>query len=269
MHTAKVVLVTGASSGLGRCIARTLAERGHRVYGTSRKPAGDDGAVRMLELDVACDDSVSRCVAALLAAERRIDVLVNNAGVGLCGSVEDTGLDEVRWQMETNFFGAVRMVRAVLPQMRAQRAGRLIAIGSLGGLVGMPYQPFYSASKFALEGLGEALRLELAGSGIDATSITPGDFKTGFTAARVFARAARSRAHRERMERVVSIYERDERNGADPQRVADLVAKLVAAPRVAVRYSTGRWDQRAAVFAKRLLPAALFERILASTYSIG
>ncbi len=268
MQTPRVVLVTGASSGFGRAIARTLAARGHRVYGTSRAPAGDDGAVRMLALDVASDDSVSRCIEALLADEGRVDVLVNNAGVGLCGSVEDTGLDEVRWQMETNFFGAVRMIRAVLPQMRAQRAGRLIAIGSLGGLVGMPYQPFYSASKFALEGLNEALRLELAGSGIDATSITPGDFKTGFTAARVFARASRSPAHLERMERVVSIYERDECNGADPQRVADLVAKLVAAPRVGVRYSVGRWDQRAAVFAKRLLPAALFERVLASTYSI-
>lgn len=268
MQSPRVVLVTGASSGFGRCIARTLAERGNRVYGTSRTPAGDDGSVRMLALDVASDDSVRRCVEALLAAESRIDVLVNNAGVGLCGSVEDTELDEIRWQMETNFFGAVRMMRAVLAQMRAQRAGRLITIGSLGGLVGLPYQPFYSASKFALEGLNEALRLELAGSGIDATSIAPGDFKTGFTAARVFARASRSPAHEARMARVVSIYERDEQSGADPQRVADLVAKLVAAPRVGVRHSVGRWDQRAAVFAKRLLPAALFERILASTYSI-
>jgi NAD(P)-dependent dehydrogenase (short-subunit alcohol dehydrogenase family) len=268
MQTPKVVLVTGASSGFGRCIARALAGRGHRVYGTSRTPAGDDGPVRMLALDVASDDSVSRCVEALLAAEGRIDVLVNNAGVGLCGSVEDTALDEIRWQMETNFFGAVRMMRAVLPQMRVQRAGRLITISSLGGLVGLPYQPFYSAGKFALEGLNEALRLELVGSGIESTSITPGDFKTGFTAARVFARAARSPSHEKRLERVVSIYERDERSGADPQRVADLVAKLVAAPRVGVRYGAGRWDQRAATFAKRLLPAALFERILAYTYSI-
>jgi NAD(P)-dependent dehydrogenase (short-subunit alcohol dehydrogenase family) len=268
MQESKVVLVTGASSGFGRCIARSLADRGHRAYGTSRRPVGDDGAVRMLALDVTRDDSVSRCVGELLAAEGRIDVLVNNAGGGLCGSVEDSSLEEIRWQMETNFFGAVRMLKAVLPPMRAQRAGRLITISSLGGLVGLPYQPFYSASKFALEGLSEALRLELKGSGIDATTVAPGDFATGFTAARVFAKAARSPAHAERMQRVVSIYERDERGGADPQRVADLVVRLVSAPRLRVRYAVGRWDQRASVLLKRLLPAGLFERILQATYSI-
>jgi NAD(P)-dependent dehydrogenase (short-subunit alcohol dehydrogenase family) len=268
MQPPRVVLVTGASSGFGQAIARTLAARGQRVYGTSRRPAGDDGAVRMLALDVNDDASVARCVAAVLAAEQRIDVLVSNAGVGLCGAVEDSGIDEIRWQLETNFIGAVRVLRAVLPAMRAQRSGRLITIGSLGGLTGMPYQPFYSASKFALEGLTEALRLELAGSGIDATIVEPGDFRTGFTDARVFARAARSPAHRERLERVVAIYERDERNGADPQRVGELVAKLVEARRLRVRYSVGRWDQRAALFAKRLLPAAWFERLVASLYAI-
>jgi NAD(P)-dependent dehydrogenase (short-subunit alcohol dehydrogenase family) len=268
MQPPRVVLVTGASSGLGQCIARTLAARGHRVFGTSRKPVADDGAVRMLALDVDDDASVSRCVGAVLAAEQRIDVLVSNAGVGLCGAVEDSALDEIRWQMETNFFGAVRMLRAVLPAMRAQGSGRILTIGSLGGLVGMPYQAFYSASKFALEGLTEALRLELAGSGIDAAIVEPGDFRTGFTDARVFARGARSPAHQERLARVAAIYERDERNGADPQRVGDLVARLVEARRIGVRYSVGRWDQRASVFAKRLLPAAWFERLLASLYAI-
>jgi NAD(P)-dependent dehydrogenase (short-subunit alcohol dehydrogenase family) len=269
MNASKVVLVTGASSGFGRCIARTLAARGHRVFGTSRRPTGDDGAVRMLALDVTRDDSVGACVAQVVAAEGRVDVLVNNAGSGLCGSVEDSAQDEIRWQLETNFFGAVRMIQAVLPHMRARGSGRLITIGSLGGLVGLPYQPFYSASKFALEGLNEALRLELTGSGIDATSIAPGDFATGFTAARVFAKAARSPAHAERLARVVAIYERDERNGADPQRVADLVARLVSARQLRVRYAAGRWDQRAAVMLKRWLPATLFERLLRLTYSIG
>ena len=264
----QVILVTGASSGFGQLIAEQLSAQGHRVFGTSRSAKPDQGKVRMLVLDVTDEAQASNAVAQVIDEAGRIDVLINNAGVGLCGAVEDTSLAEAQWQMDTNFFGPVRMIRAVLPQMRVQGSGRIITVSSLGGLAGLPFQPFYSASKYAIEGLNEALRLELSGSGIDATTINPGDFKTGFTDARVFSAQARSGQNAQRMDSTVAIYERDEQRGADPQRVAELVARLVEQSVLDVRYPVGSLGQRAGIFAKRLMPARLFERLMQSTYSL-
>lgn len=266
----KVILVTGASSGLGEAIASALVERGHRVYGTRRKVGASETATpfSMLPLDVTDDTSVSTCVAALLAAEGRIDVLINNAGVGLCGAIEDTTVAEAQWQMDTNFFGPVRVIRAVLPHMRRQGNGRIITVSSLAGIAALPYQPYYSASKFALEALNESLRLELSGSGIDSTTINPGDFKTGFTAARIFSDGARSGLHAKALKATVSIYERDELNGAHPELVARLAARLVEQHRIGVRYTVGMPSQRFGIMLKRLLPATLFEQLMKLTYSL-
>lgn len=264
----KVVLVTGASSGFGKAIAHRLAEAGHRVFGTHLQPMDDMGRVRMLVLDVNDQASVDGCMNALIAEAGRIDVLINNAGYGICGAVEDTTIEEAQAQLNTNFFGAVRMLRAALPHMRRQGSGRIITTSSMAGLAALPYQPYYSASKFALEGLNEALRLELAGSGIDATTINPGDFKTGFTAARVFTKQARQGIHAAQLDRTLAIYEHDEKNGADPSLVAALMQRLVEAPRVGVRYSVGRLDQRFSMLIKRVIPATLFERLVKATYKL-
>lgn len=264
----KVILVTGASCGFGQLIAEQLAARGHRVFGTSRRPLPDQGRVRMLVLDVTDEALVGQAVARVIAEAGRIDVLINNAGVGLCGAVEDTTLAEAQWQMDTNFFGPVRMIRAVLPHMRARGSGRIITVSSLAGLTGLPYQPFYSASKYAIEGLNEALRLELAGSGIDATTLNPGDFRTGFTDARVFAEQARSGVNAAQLATTLAIYERDEQQGADPRQVAELAARLVEQASLDVRYPVGTLGQRAGIFVKRLMPARLFERLMKATYSI-
>ncbi|SDU07979.1 Short-chain dehydrogenase [Pseudomonas pohangensis] len=264
----KVILVTGASYGFGQKIAAHLAARGHLVFGTSRRQLLDQDKVRMLQLDVTDDASVSNAVAQVINAAGRLDVLINNAGVGLCGAVEDTSLEEAQWQLNTNFFGPVRMIRAVLPQMRSQGSGRIITVSSLAGLAGMPFQPFYSASKYAIEGLNEALRLELSGSGIDATTINPGDFKTGFTDARVFARQARAGHNAHQLEKTLAIYVRDEQQGSGADQVAQLAVRLVEQAKLDVRYPVGAWGQRAGIFAKRLMPARLFERLMKSTYSL-
>lgn len=264
----KIVLVTGASSGLGQAIAQRLAAQGHTVFGTTRNPSGDMGKVRMIALDVTDDVSVTNAIDEVIAAAGRIDVLINNAGVGICGAVEDTELDEARWQMETNFFGTVRAIHAVIPYMRAQGSGRIINVSSLAGLAGLPFQAYYSASKFAVEALNEALRMELSGTGIDSTNINPGDFKTGFTAARVFTRLALSGHNATQLASTVSTYERDENNGADPALVADLAARLVVQRRVNVRYTVGRFDQRIGTLVKRLIPARLFEWLMKSAYAI-
>jgi NAD(P)-dependent dehydrogenase (short-subunit alcohol dehydrogenase family) len=264
----KVILVTGASSGLGRAIADELACNGHRVYGTCRQPSDNSGKFTMLPLDVTLDNSVAQCVAAVIASAGRIDVLINNAGFGLCGAIEDTAPHEARQQMETNFWGPLRIIQAVLPHMRRQGSGRLITIGSMAGHAALPYQPFYSTSKFALEGLNEALRLELAGSGIDATMVCPGDFKTGFDSARVFAAAARNGRHADQLAKTTGLYIRDERAGADPAIVAKLIAQLVVAPRLDVRYFAGRPLQKLGMLLKRVLPANWFERLMKITYAI-
>ena len=168
----RVALVTGASSGIGRACAQQLASAGLTVYGTSRHPARYHrrGALPMLALDVRHDNSVRACVDRVMAETGRIDVLVNNAGVGMEGAVEETSLNEIRAVLETNFFGAVSMMRAVLPIMRKRRSGRIINIGSAVGFLPMPYAAAYCASKHALRGFSESLDHEVRGLGILASA---------------------------------------------------------------------------------------------------
>jgi short-subunit dehydrogenase len=173
----QTVLVTGASSGIGRATARLLAERGFTVFGTARKPSPpDEGAksgVTMVALDVRSDESVRACVEQVVAKAGRLDVLVNNAGYSLTGAAEETSVEEAKAQLETNFFGAVRMVNAVLPGMRKAEAGKIINISSLAGSTAIPYSGFYSASKFALEGYSESLWYEVRPFGISVSLVEP------------------------------------------------------------------------------------------------
>lgn len=154
-HT-QIILVTGASSGFGKVIATQLAAQGHTVYGSSRKAVSDNPDFKMLQLDITDPASVSNAISTILAEEGRIDVLVNNAGMGISGAIELTTEDEIQRQMNTNFIGAVRMCAAVLPSMREAGQGRIINISSIAGVLAVPYQAFYSASKFAIEGYSEA-----------------------------------------------------------------------------------------------------------------
>src|SRR5947209_7799476 len=156
MQMDHIALVTGASSGIGRACARYLAEHGFRVYGTSRKPASEAGRATMLQMDVTDDASVQRAVDTIVERERRIDIVVNNAGIAIAGPMELTAIEEAKRQFEVNVFGALRVIGAVLPILRKQGAGYIVNIGSIGGLIAIPYQPLYSASKFALEGMSES-----------------------------------------------------------------------------------------------------------------
>ncbi|WP_342378515.1 SDR family oxidoreductase [Myxococcus stipitatus] len=266
----KVVLVTGASSGIGEACAELLAVREHIVYGTSRQPRVKPSVgYRMLELDVTRDESVRAAVRTVLEREGRIDVVVNNAGHALAGAVEDTSDEEAWRQLDTNVLGVLRVCRAVLPSMRERRAGRIINIGSLGGVVGLPFQGFYSASKFALEGLTESLRQEVEAFGIQATLVQPGDVRTGLTQSRVRAAASgESSAYRESFETVLSIIEKEEREGVAAGVVARKVAEVMEEEDPRVRYSVGKWMQRVAVVAKPLLPSQTFEGILMSMFGL-
>jgi NAD(P)-dependent dehydrogenase (short-subunit alcohol dehydrogenase family) len=266
-----VVLVTGASSGLGEACARALAGRGHRVYAASRRAdaggaAPTAGAPVPIAMDVTDDASVSEGVRALLAREGRLDVVINNAGVGLAGSVEDTAVEEARALFETNLFGVHRVCRATLPVLRTQGRGLVVNVGSIGGRVSIPFQGFYSASKSALDALTSALRCELAPYGVRVVLVEPGDFRTGFTARRTFARAGAHSPYAERCERVVGVMESDERAGADPEVAASLVVRIVEGRAPGGRHLTGKLAQQLVARLAPWLPDAVLARALRAYY---
>lgn len=268
MQHNKVVLVTGASAGLGASIATALAAAGHRVYGTSRSGLASSDSVTMLPLDVTKECAVSACVERVLTEAGRLDVLINNAGIGVCGAVEDTPISDAQAQFDCNYFGSVRMARAVLPYMHVQGAGKILFIGSLAGDVALPFQAHYSASKAAVQGLVAALRLELRATAIDVTVINPGDFATGFTDARRFVPAADSSRYGAALRETMAVVERDEREGADPRLVADLCCQLIAGEGLQPHYAVGSWGQRAAVSLRRFIPASWFEVLVACVYRL-
>ena len=234
----ETVLVTGASSGLGKATAEMLAAEGFRVFGTSRQRRPDRAGVEMLELDVRSDASVQRCVAEVLARTGRIDVLVNNAGVMHLGVAEETTMAAAHEVLETNFFGVARMVDAVLPGMRERRRGRIINVGSAAAWIGEPGEAFYSASKHALAGYSEALRHEVWSLGIHVSLVEAGAFKTnvldaasssqGIIADYDMVRSAASRTLRESL-----------RTGGEPGKVARLIVKVARDRSPRLRYGVG------------------------------
>jgi NAD(P)-dependent dehydrogenase (short-subunit alcohol dehydrogenase family) len=255
----RVALVTGASAGLGRAIADQLAAAGWAVTGASRR--GTSGAGwNGLVMNVDDDGSVREGVAGLREQAGGIDALVAAAGWGVAGAAEETTIAEAKAQFETNFWGCVRVVQAVLPQMRARRTGRIVLISSLGGVIGIPFQAYYSASKFALEGFAEALAYEVAPFGIAVTLVQPGNFATDFTASRRMAAATTGPSYyAAATAKAVTAMERDERNGAPPRDVAAAVQRVLESRRPPRRVSVGKASERAGLIARRLLPFRLFE----------
>jgi len=179
----RVALVTGASSGFGQATAALLAAQGFQVFGTSRAPTHSTaGSFELLPLDVCSETSVQTCVQTILERTGRIDLLVNNAGFAQGGALEENSLEDARAQFETNVFGVLRVLKAVLPVMRRQGSGQIITVSSLLGVVAMPYLSLYASSKFALEGMIEGLYHELSPFHIKVSLVEPGFFRTKFDA---------------------------------------------------------------------------------------
>jgi NAD(P)-dependent dehydrogenase (short-subunit alcohol dehydrogenase family) len=269
----KVILITGARSGIGRACADALVAQGHCVYGTSRTPGGAASEALgfpLLAMDVDDTDSVLAGVDAILKASGHLDVVVNNAGFGYGGAIEETSIAEAKALFETNYFGALRVCRAVLPHMRARRSGLIVNVSSIGGLMGLPFQGMYSASKFALEGLSASLRMEVRSFGIHVVLLTPGDICTPFTANRRAARAAlcEDSAYRERYAAALTRMEADEQGGPSPEVVARTLTRIVNSRVPKPRYIVGPFYERVAAWAGRMLPAGLFERLLMTYYGV-
>jgi NAD(P)-dependent dehydrogenase (short-subunit alcohol dehydrogenase family) len=259
MREQKVALVTGVSSGIGEAVAHKLAREGYRVFGTVRVARGSVApGVELITLDVRDEASVEAGIATILARAERIDALVNNAGVTVIGAIEETRTDQAQALFDVNFFGAVRVTSAVLPAMRAQRAGRIVFVSSLAGILPTPFMGFYSASKHALEGYSESLDHEVRTMGIRSLLVEPGFMKTriGESATRASRllddyAPARSRAATRVAESV--------RCGEDPSAVADVVARALSAPRPRLRYPVGNGAALLATL-RSVMPEAVFDR---------
>ena len=267
---AKVVLITGISSGFGKAISEQLSSEGYTVYGISRRESEDlEGKIKVLQADVTDVPSIKSAITTLLSRESRIDILINNAGMGITGSIEDSTHEDINLQMGTNFMGCVNMIQAVLPAMRNQGGATIVNISSIGGLMGLPYQGFYAASKFAVEGLSESLRMELIPYKIKVVVIQPGDFFTSFTANRKsIDTLGAETAYSIQFQKTLSLIEKDEKGGLKPEFLARKLSKILKKSNPCQSYIIATLEQKFAVVLKRILPGSMFSSILSSHYGI-
>lgn len=265
----KVILITGASSGIGRSIAEFLLEKGMIVYGTSRNPDKVQSiAFNLVSLDVTNRDSISNAVNTVLEKEGRIDVLVNNAGMGITGPIEDTPTDEMRAVFETNFFGAVEVMKAVLPSMREQQSGLIINITSIAGYMGLPFRGVYSATKGALSLITEAMRMEVKSMGIKITDIAPGDFATNIAAGRYHTPVFDTSAYKKEYAENLALMDAHVDSGLAPEIMARKVFDIIAAENPKVHYKVATFMQKFSIVLKRILPDKIYERLLMNHYKL-
>ena len=274
----KKVLITGASRGLGICFVRRYLTEGDMVFAGVRdieapfikelKKEYPDHLIP-ISMELSSTVSVEKAASIVSLYTDRIDILINNAGMHTGGAIETTAIEHARLQMDTNVMGMVYMLREVLPAMRKQKSGTIINFGSIGGLMGLPFQGFYSASKFAIEGISEALRMELRQFNINVVVINPGDFHTNNTAnRRNFLANGVNDPYADQFSKTLSIIEKDENGGWPPEVLARKLVKIIDKKNPCHRYVIASAEQKLAVILKRILPSRWFMKILAPHYGI-
>lgn len=268
----RVAIVTGASAGIGAATARRLHELGFTVYAVARRldrmaPLAELG-IRTASVDVTDDAALTDLVERVVAESGRIDVLVNNAGYGSFGALEDVPLDEARRQFEVNVFGAARLCQLVLPAMRAQGSGRIINVSSVGARLYEPLGSWYHATKYALEGLSDCLRVEVKPLGVDVVLIQPGGVETEFpqVAGERLLAVSGSGAYAEHARRYALALTGEADHISPPSVVAAAIARAATARRPRIRYAVGR-GAKAAVFARWLLPDRVFDRVVVALFA--
>lgn len=268
-HQQRIVLVTGASSGIGLACAQHLQQHGYRVFGASRRPRSDT-PFATLRMDVTDEQSVHEGLQAIVQQAGRLDAVINCAGFGYAGAIEDHSVIEAQEQLDTDFFGVFRVCRAALPIMREQRAGYLVNVGSIAGTVALPFAGLYSAAEFATIGLTEALRLETRAFGIHAILIRVGDAHTDFTANRRHTLASQNGSvYSDQFRTSLSILEKDEANGIAPEKVAQLVEKIITSRSPRGCYTVGPLFEVLAAQLRPFIPGRIFERLVRMYYKLG
>ncbi len=268
----KIALVTGSSSGIGLETSLSLARNGFYTFATMRdlkksekikeKIENENLTMEILELDVDNDQSVNTAVKTILEKKERIDVLVNNAGYGMWGTVEDVSMNEFKEQFETNFFSIIRLIQKVAPVMRKQGSGSMINVSSVAGRIGFPVSPAYISSKFALEGLSESLRFELMPFGVNVVIIEPGVIKTNFfNSMKLSEKSQQGSVYKDITEKVISGVKMMAEMGTDPKEVANTIIKALKEEKPLPRYVVGN-DAMMFLEAKKMKTDMEFENYL-------
>jgi short-subunit dehydrogenase len=266
---AKIVLITGGSSGIGKSIGEFLSKKGYTVYGTSRNPNNyEQSKFPILALDVTKKDSILSCVQNIIKKENRIDVLINNAGAGITGPIEEIPDAEIKKNFETNFFGPINVIKATLPQMRKQNSGLIINITSIAGYMGLPYRGIYSASKGALELITEAFRMEIKDFNIRMANLAPGDFATNIAVGRYHSPVKEGSPYSQKYGEVLNAINEDVNKGGDPNKVAEMILKIIETNNPKSHYKVGEFMQKFSIVLKRILPDKVYEKLLINHYKL-
>lgn len=255
----KTIIITGASSGIGLALAEYFGKKGNKVYGLSRKPVTSDYFVS-IPTDITEKEQIDNAIAEILKSETRIDVLINNAGKGMPGAVEDSTKENILELFNLNLIGAVQMMTAVLPKMREQKSGKIINVSSIGSEMGLPFRGFYSASKSALDKVTEAIRYEVYPWNIDVCSLHLGDIKTNIAENRVKTKV--SEPYKTVYEKVHSVMNSHVDEGTEPLQVAFYVDRLLAKSKWKAHYYFGKFGQKIGVPLKWILPQNTYENLM-------
>jgi NAD(P)-dependent dehydrogenase (short-subunit alcohol dehydrogenase family) len=265
----KVVLITGGSSGIGKAVGEFLHHKGFVVYGTSRHPERIlNSTFPLLQLDVRNTQSIQAAFAEIIQKSGRVDVVINNAGVGITGPLEEIPTTEIRNNFETNFFGPIEVMKAVLPQMRMQKSGLIINITSIAGYMGLPYRSVYSASKGALELLTEALRMEVKSFGITITNVAPGDFATNIAAGRFHALLIKGSPYEQTYGKTLEMMDKHVTQGSNPVDMANAIFTIIQSSSPNVHYKVGSFLQKFSIVLKRILPDKKYEKMVMKHYKL-
>ncbi|CAM3594311.1 oxidoreductase, short chain dehydrogenase/reductase family [Flavobacterium saliperosum S13] len=265
-----VVLITGGSSGIGKSVGEFLHQKGFTVYGTSRNPERVENSVfPLVALDVRNTESIKNAVAEVIAKSGRLDIVINNAGVGITGPLEEIPAEEIKNNFETNLFGPIEVMKAVLPQMRTQKSGLIINVTSIAGYMGLPYRSVYSASKGALELITEALRMETKSFGIHITNVAPGDFATNIAAGRYHAPLVKGSAYEIPYGNTLKTMDEHVDSGSNPNDMALAIYAIIQTPNPNVHYKVGAFMQKFSIVLKRMLPDKMYEKLLMNHYKLN
>ncbi|MEC4114784.1 SDR family oxidoreductase [Myroides pelagicus] len=265
----KVVFITGGSSGIGKCIGEFLTLKGYKVYGTSRDPKRVVGSkFPLVALDVRDKDSIIGAIDEVVSIEGRLDILINNAGVGITGPIEEIPTEEIFNNFQVNVFGPIEVIKAALPTMRNQRQGLIINVTSIAGYMGLPFRGIYSSSKSALEMITEALRMELKPFNIEVTNVAPGDFATNIASGRYHAPVLEDSAYKEVYQMSLDMANTHVDSGNNPMEMAQAIYKIINTKKPKVRYKVGEWLQKFSLFLKKVLPSKTYEKMLMNHYKI-
>jgi len=263
----KVILITGASSGIGKAIGDLLCNKNFKVYGTSRDPSKYiDSNFQLISLNVNNSVSIDKCIDEIIKIEGSIDVLINNAGVGITGPLEEIPEIEIENNFKTNFFGPLNILKKVLPIMRSKKSGLIINITSLAAYVGTPYRSVYSASKAALDLVSETLNMETKPFNIKVVTVAPGEFSTNIASRRYHASSEKSSPYYFNYSKALRLMNNHVDAGADPKLIGKLIFKIINSKNPKKKYIAGSFIEKIAPYLKLLLPQKVFENLIMRSY---